>query len=135
LLAQRIFSFEILVVWQQGITGEKRKENYLNLPVVVLFFSFFLGILPTLLFLSSFVVSVDTPCKISNCCQTVQMKAFQIFYEATMQLLGKQNRCCCHQMQTTSLGRQFDRSFFLMAGTYNTGRPDFLCCIYCSLAK
>jgi hypothetical protein len=111
LLAQRIFSFEILVVWQQGITGEKRKENYLNLPVVVLFFSFFLGILPTLLFLSSFVVSVDTPCKISNCCQTVQMQAFQFFCEATMQLLGKQNHFCCHHMQKTSRGRRFDVSF------------------------
>jgi hypothetical protein len=47
-LLKRIFSFKILIVWQQGNTGEKRKEKYLNLPAVVLFlgaFSFFLGYL------------------------------------------------------------------------------------------
>jgi hypothetical protein len=109
---KRIFGFKILIVWQQGITEDKRKENYLNLPAFVLLFfgfHFFLGILPTLLFFLPLSL-VSTP--LSNCCQSVQIKDFQILYEATMQLIWKQNPCCYHQMIKTSRGRQFDRGFF-----------------------
>jgi hypothetical protein len=112
---KRIFGFKILIVWQQGITEDKRKENYLNLPAFVLLFfcfHFFLGILPTLLFFLPLSLVSTSLCKISNCCQTVQIKDFQIFYEATMQLIWKQNPCCYHEMQKTSRGRQFDRVFF-----------------------
>jgi hypothetical protein len=62
---KRIFLFKIVIVWQQWIIVEKRKENYLKSHAVFLFFQGFIFSRVSYLtfFFSSFVVRADTPCK------------------------------------------------------------------------